>query len=296
MASHFTKGYTSLLRVIPASRSALPASEKEQQTPDTFGRILKESFRQLDLFGASSRTSQDTLQLDTPQFTEAYEIWVTKLRLDCLLRRKSARLTRENDCLSWRTPDAGSKGNVATPTKCLMNGTARKDQQIRLADQVNWRTPVEQPAAIKMDKLTGELGKRMYHKETGRLAQYGLEQQVNWPTPTSMDSAENLPHREITWRGKSPRIRSNQGVDGQAKLMEIAGLLAPDSPSTNGKSQGLWRTPSSDAEGGRMEIRSGCNARLKLRDQTKGKLNPDWVEQLMGLPVGWTDCDYSVTG
>jgi hypothetical protein len=24
----------------------------------------------------------------------------------------------------------------------------------------------------------------------------------------------------------------------------------------------------------------------------KGYLNPDWVEQLMGLPIGWTDSDF----
>src|ERR1043166_2288779 len=36
----------------------------------------------------------------------------------------------------WRTPDSGSHGNQATPTKCLLNGTARPNQQIRLADQV----------------------------------------------------------------------------------------------------------------------------------------------------------------
>ena len=26
-----------------------------------------------------------------------------------------------------------------------------------------------------------------------------------------------------------------------------------------------------------------------------GQLNPDWVEMLMGFPVGWTDCELSGT-
>ena len=25
-------------------------------------------------------------------------------------------------------------------------------------------------------------------------------------------------------------------------------------------------------------------------NRAQGKLNPNWVEQLMGIPVGWTDC------
>ena len=36
-------------------------------------------------------------------------------------------------------------------------------------------------------------------------------------------------------------------------------------------------------------------ARLKeveTMEKPKGYLNPDWVEQLMGLPIGWTALDY----
>ena len=43
----------------------------------------------------------------------------------------------EGEVLKWRTPDSGSKDNVASPTKCVIEGTARKDQQVRLADHVH---------------------------------------------------------------------------------------------------------------------------------------------------------------
>jgi len=46
-------------------------------------------------------------------------------------------LTGQAKTAGWRTPDAGSHRNVGTPTKCLLEGTARKDQQIRLVDQVH---------------------------------------------------------------------------------------------------------------------------------------------------------------
>ena len=104
MENRFATEYTSSLAVIPASPSQSPASEKENQTPDTFGRILKESSRQLDLFGASSRTSQDILQSDSPQFAEAYEIYTTMLRQDYLGRWKSECYTTENGYLSLPTP------------------------------------------------------------------------------------------------------------------------------------------------------------------------------------------------
>jgi len=57
--------------------------------------------------------------------------------------------------------------------------------------------------------------------------------------------------------------------------------------------QESWKTPAgSDGEGGTMQIRAGADAHLKLGDQvgSRKKLNPIFVEWLMGLPLpGWTD-------
>jgi hypothetical protein len=142
-----------------------------------------------------------------------------------------------------------------------------------------------------MDKLTGELGKRMYHKETGRLAQYGLEQQVNWPTPRS-SANENRTTKPAPSHGKTHgRILAGEVNRG--------GLLAPDSPSTNGNVQELWLSPranETDEDPKKFSKRMGdrnpnCAGLLKAQVKQQGKLNPAWVEQLMGLPVGWTDLD-----
>ena len=54
-----------------------------------------------------------------------------------------------------------------------------------------WRTPAQQEPGITLERLEGEQGHRMYDKETGRLAQYGLTQQAqmqSWPSPQAMDS------------------------------------------------------------------------------------------------------------
>ena len=247
MASHFIKGYTSSLPVIPANHSLSPASEKEPQTPDTFGRILKESSRQLDLFGASSRTSQDTLQLDTQKFTEAYEIWVTKLRLDCLQRQSVVPHISANGCLSWHTIQTSNIGSDAIINKARM-------------------------ARLKLEgRQTGGIR---------NLNQVVQEQVGNWGTPKEQDS-----RAAFTDRGKS-----NLGEQAQG------GLLAPDSPNMNGKSQGLWGTPKASRDGTSKEtlkmVEKGiAEASLDRQVAKQGKLNPDWVEQLMGLQVGWTDLD-----
>jgi len=41
-----------------------------------------------------------------------------------------------------------------------------------------WRTPQSQEPGIKVERLEGEPGHRLYDKDTGRLAQYGVSQQV----------------------------------------------------------------------------------------------------------------------
>jgi hypothetical protein len=103
----------------------------------------------------------------------------------------------------------------------------------------------------------------------------------------------------------------------------------------DGSRRESWRTPqSSDGEGGVMEMREGAGGKYKLRDhvaheektwatptardnksgrgnedrqykeltpmverQQSGKLNPRWVETLMGVPIGWTmpSCTSPVT-
>jgi len=271
MENRFVTKYISSLAVIPANPSQSPAKDREQTILDTFGRILKESSRQLDLFGASSRMSQDILSSDTPRFIEAYEIWVTMSRQDCLQRvnvsrhlQKQSRLkmekllkskgvnvahTREKGCLSWPTIMATDAGHG--------HGGTWSATQFNLHN-----------ATLHRGKLP-----------------------VNWPTPQTMDCLDN--NREVFKRGNSIRFKSNQNIEGQAALRDAVGLLAPDSPSTNGKSQELWGTPQASdwVEGARTipESKQTCIGRNLNRMKQKGKLNPDWVEQLMGLPVGWTD-------
>jgi len=230
----FVTEYISSLRVIPANHSQLQGKEKGQQIPDTFGLILKKLSRTRDLFGAFLKMSRDTWQLDSPKFIEAYEIWVTKLRQDCLRRQRLEHHIREKDCLFWLTPESQNQEGYQ----------------------------------ISSGKKIPRLG-----------------QQVKWPTPQQRDCTRET----LVKRDRLPDIVRN-------------GLLVQDSPSTDGKSQGLWITPQASMIGGSIEINKARMKRLKaegrqtggiqnLSQQTKGKLNPDWVEQLMGLEVGWTDLD-----
>ncbi len=67
------------------------------------------------------------------------------------------------------------------------------------------------------------------------------------------------------------------------------GLLDQANPNTNGKSQESWSTPQARGwKGAEGRAYKGQTKDLPAQTESQGKLNPNWVEHLMGLPVGWT--------
>ena len=174
MDSRFVTEYTSSLAVIPASHSQLQENDREQMTPDTFGRLYSNTFVQLDLFGASSRTLEATLVLDSPKFIEAYGLWVTKLRQDSLQRQKSEHLTSDSDCLSWptvRATDHASNGsqtyikNGVFKTRRLKSNQdfgARLSEAIVVYDEKFWLTPT----VTEMDRTPEGMEKRKAYRES----------------------------------------------------------------------------------------------------------------------------------
>lgn len=55
----------------------------------------------------------------------------------------------------------------------------------------------------------------------------------------------------------------------------------------------IWTTPVADDTGHRKDKYAQGGTALSY--QAGGKLNPRWVEWLMGWPIGWTDCKLLAT-
>ncbi len=76
----------------------------------------------------------------------------------------------------------------------------------------------------------------------------------NWPTPrTGGGSRPNEKGGKVL----NEEVQIEEGIRKRGK--KLSGPPAPEKSSTSGKNHG------------------------------SPKLNPNWVEQLMGLPIGWTD-------
>jgi hypothetical protein len=100
-----------------------------------------------------------------------------------------------------------------------------------------------------------------------------VKESGSWATPTTMDS---LPpkSREALQR------EATQARPGRSKPANLRDQVS---------NMHLWPTPTvNDSKNNAGESQKRRNS-TTLNTLVNGRLNPQWVEWLMGWPVGWTD-------
>jgi hypothetical protein len=183
---------------------------------------------------------------------------------------------------NWATPQAsdhveGARTAPASNQKCLG----------RDLNQMNWATPntmdyMETCSAEGVEKIAS--GARKGRKRPSNLREQvdkktcDIYKEQNWPTPRAGNPGSRKPGtggkilaEEAKKNWGTPQARDWKGAQGRAYkggakdlpaqtegVPQHAGPPAPEKSNTSGKNHG------------------------------SPKLNPNWVEQLMGLEVGWT--------
>jgi predicted transcriptional regulator len=116
-----------------------------------------------------------------------------------------------------------------------------------------------------------------------------------WPTPVANDD-NKTPEAHLAMKkriGERDGTHSNRTAITSLNVMVKQWQTATVSTGAHRQKDGSmidkldqqvknWATP--DAS----DRRSDNCRQIGLSNQTQGKLNPRWVETLMGLPVGWT--------
>lgn len=132
----------------------------------------------------------------------------------------------------------------------------------------------------------------------------------SWPTVTANEDSYRI-------GGNSQQSKC---LSAMARRGEMSGPVAPAIPSSDGSRPASWATPEAKNQVGYQVWQDGTKwpklgsqvqawatprppnggqttsgakdkqskRQVLLQHQTGGKLNPRWVETLMGLPVGWT--------
>ncbi len=270
-----------LRQAFPANHSALQERKKAKTTKGISGRKRSNVFAMFDPDTHSWKTSQVCLVLGTSAKSS--------------LRWPKQGLMRDGVCseLTMSVPRTDVKGSgsrlpAKTPSAAdAYTGNMKKDEfrfgnSGSLAQEVEsgflethrkWPTP---QARDYKDTLNSRPNKQEHLLDRVR--------QKMWPTPNTMDSM----------KGRTPEELKKQATYNKGKW-------GPKLQTGNLRDAVMWPTPTkSDHKGsGPTMVRKDGKLRGDRLDYaternsdgspTGGQLNPNWVEWLIGWPIGWTD-------
>jgi len=239
-----------------------------------------------------------------PSLTENFTDWWTSSLQDTLVNR-SQPLASEQERKTQDTCGLGSQTEFGfSDQECafsrMSKDTSRWDSPASSATWKSWVTRCrgEYSARVKSAHLTSASGCSSWATPTALLGSMYAERNAlernsmslasqasltTWPTPIAKD-----------WKGCGNAVQRKDGKHRLDTLEAVVmfGLPAPANPSTDGSRPESWATPimgdshlASTPEVAQKRIEEG---KVTLSRQNPGKLNPRWVETLMGLPIGWT--------
>ena len=262
----FVEKYTDSLEDIPVSHFRQQASDKEKKTQDTYGHTSSSTSGQLDLFGAFGKMSQDTPRWG---YGESCPIWkkkVTDARGAYLVRKKLALLTNGNESSSLRsypTPEAHTVEKYS-----LQKDGQKKTQRSR---------------NLTAMAINGELAKGMRKGET----EIGTAIHADCLSSEDVDAIMEKCNAKNVENGHTHFTTNYQKMD--ANIVDQMNWPTPRAGNPGSRKPGT---------GGKI-LAEEAKKHNGLQDQEKSstsgknhgspKLNPNWVEQLMGLSTGWTD-------
>jgi len=282
-ARTFVTEWTSLWPVTPASHFPQPESDSAQKTLATSGHTSPDQYELFDLDYASLRMSKDTSPSDSEKSLESWNQSVTKRRGEYSARLKSAHRTSASGSSSWPTTNARDWKDSVNSVPPSVGQTRGHSLGMAVAEK-NWPTTAARDyKGTSPNYLMRKDGK----SRADQLAvAVDLEEQVNWPTPTVQEAGKigNQANHGQLALSNHPAIRGEVNRDKYDKGKH--GLPAPANPSTDGSRPESWATPECKNHVGYQVDRTGAMW-PRLGSQVAGKLNPRWVETLMGLPVGW---------
>jgi hypothetical protein len=307
LGQSFVERWTSSLADTLANHSQPPENASAPKTLDTCGPSSQMELDSCSPDFVSLRTSKDTSALDSERSLKNWEALVTKRRGAYSARVKLALRTKESGSSSWPTSSTRDyKGGYVGGR--IRNGKISMDtlDVAVQAVEAGWPTPTVQEAGKIGNKANyGQLGLSNHpaivgipNRPKGIKDGLAVPENLNtngnrqglWPTATVVNRVRN--EETLAKCAKFRKLNANQNT--VPLYLEEKVLI---------EEKKAWATPkASDPQHSGPNMRDSAGnyalpAQAVRTSLATGKLNPRWVETLMGLPVGWTmpSCQSPVT-
>ena len=302
----FVDKWTSYLEDSLANHSLKLELEKLQRTQDTSSLTSQKESESANLELFSSKMSKESSQ-QKPQMenqfsnmsSEHWKDWVTEQRREYSQRVKSASHIKEKESSSWDTPRVGG---VDESWKTAEARGRTSNLYAQMDKVINYPTPsvagcVEGGVAknVEMNEKGFSATRENGTKYGAKLRDAVIHQaSKQWLTPTGVDI-------ERTPEGMEKRKKYRESIGRKY----VEGCLTEQVKNWGTPREAMSRDKMTDSGKHKLgeQVQGMHNNQDSQRDLMKNntngkplvslKLNPDWVEQLMGLPIGWTDFDFS---
>ena len=252
---------------------------------------------------------------------ESWKGWVTGQRQEYSARLKSGRVISESGCSSsaWPTPRAEERLQHNSRDSYVSLGVAVNQPAQSLPDQTNGggNRPESSTLAAKDLWQTPDVGSVAGGRSArGRSGMSAGSNEVDWkpgqkpmkdgkPITTSLTDQVRIADQWMTprsceWKGNGPNSKQ-QGLCNQVNWPTPMSYSHGDSnpPGINQLDADVRQLPSAKVQWGTprqsmAQDKDKDSGKVRLGEQVherhpnQGKLNPRWVETLMGLPIGWT--------
>lgn len=241
---------TSSLRVSLASLIHWLANGQADKMNATCGLKSNGSLARLQADGSWVKTYQDCYQARLDGSLEAFSL--TWTRWGIVLGGRYMALQRSEHLIE---ENVSSLWPTYLASEATHGGPNQRDSSGRptLTALALWRTPQAHDA--KSSKI-----------QRGYTTDLNHQVQVLWPTPIA---------------GNASQGRNSHDSAGKYHL---TGAVHQEWPTPTAQDAKNVTCPPSQRERDTLP-----GARVRQGQQTQGHLNPEWVECLMGFPIGWTD-------
>jgi len=269
---------------LPASRASRGAQRENEREPATIGGSgprSPESFGMWDRASSSWKTFPDSSEGGGSSLSsETWPKWGSMRNGVVSKRPMWAPVTGGNGSSSWQTPRGSERGSYQYDNHDKSKPRATLTGQAKM-----WTTPV-------VADSKGTSGGARPTKHGGKSLRHDVRM---WPTPdTSQRGGFNTRPGPA---GARPTIST------MAKMWPTPKACEGEKPSAGNRNQNdlsrtsrLWGTPMArDWKNGGLKG-SLSDQMQRLKNGHSARLNPPFVEWLMGWPIGWTDFEYSGTG